>query len=108
MEELYAICREMVTLEDKFIDLAFDHGAAEGTTPEEVKRYIRYIADRRLAGLGLEPIYQIDKNPLGWLDYLLNGVEHANFFENRVTEYTKGALTGDWGQVWGKYSPSLA
>jgi ribonucleoside-diphosphate reductase beta chain len=35
-----------------------------------VKRYIRYIADRRLIQLGLQPIYQIEKNPLPWLDDL--------------------------------------
>lgn len=99
-DELYAICREMVRLEDAFIDLAFEMGGIEGLTPEEVKQYIRFIADRRLQGLGLEPIFNIEKNPLGWLDYILNGVEFVNFFENRATEYAKGALTGSWADVW--------
>jgi ribonucleoside-diphosphate reductase beta chain len=30
----------------------------------------------------------------------LNGVEHANFFETRATEYSKASTRGDWGQVW--------
>lgn len=97
---IYEICRTMVELEDSFIDLAFEQGGIDGLTPEEVKQYIRYIADRRLAGLMLEPIYNIEKNPLVWLDYMLSGVEHANFFENRATEYAKGALTGSWSEVW--------
>lgn len=99
-QELYDICREMVRLEDAFIDLAFEQGGIEGLTPQEVKQYIRYIADRRLQGLGLEAIFGIETNPLTWLDYMLSGVEHANFFENRATEYAKGSLTGTWNDVW--------
>jgi ribonucleoside-diphosphate reductase beta chain len=34
----------------------------------------------------------------------MNGVEHANFFENRATEYAKGALTGSWADVWASAS----
>jgi ribonucleoside-diphosphate reductase beta chain len=90
----------MVELEDAFIDLAFEQGGIEGLTPAEVKQYIRYIADRRLQGIMLEPLFGIEKNPLIWLDYMLSGVEHANFFENRATEYAKASLTGSWTEVW--------
>ena len=99
-DEIGRICDEMVELEDKFIDLAFEQGGIEGLTPAEVKQYIRFIADRRLAGLGLPERFHVAKNPLGWLDYILNGVEHANFFEARATEYAKGATTGTWADVW--------
>lgn len=98
-QELYDICRKMVELEDAFIDLAFEQGGIDGLTPEEVKQYIRFIADRRLGGILLDPIYNV-KNPLDWLDYMLNSVEQANFFETRATEYTKGALQGSWNDVW--------
>ena len=73
-------------------------------TKEEVREYIRYIADRRLMGLGLKPIFKSTKNPLGWVDAML-GVTHTNFFENRVVDYAKGALTGSWADVWGAASP---
>jgi len=65
-------------------------------TADEIKTYIRYIADRRLVQLGLESIYNIEKNPLPWLDAILNAVEHTNFFENRSTEYSKAATQGSW------------
>src|SRR3546814_15009732 len=42
----------------------------------------------------------IDEHPLPWLAPLLNGVEHANFFETRATEYSKGATRVDWNSVW--------
>ena len=45
-------------------------------------------------------MYQIEKNPLPWLDDILNGVEHTNFFENRVTEYTKAATQGTWDEAF--------
>jgi len=91
---IYQTARDMVELEDKFIDLAFEMGGIRGLTSDEVKKYIRYIADRRLLQLSLKPNYGVKDNPLGWLDWVLNGVEHANFFENRATEYNKGTLTG--------------
>jgi len=90
----------MVTLEDKFIDLAFETGGVEGLTSEEVKKYIRYIADRRLIGLGMKGIFKVKVNPLPWVEEILNAPEHANFFEQRATAYSKGSLTGDWGKVW--------
>jgi ribonucleoside-diphosphate reductase beta chain len=97
---LYKACATIVHFEDAFIDLAFEMGNVEGLTAREVKRYIRYIADRRLNQLGLKDIYMIDANPLTWLDEILNGVEHTNFFENRVTEYSKASTTGTWEDVF--------
>ncbi len=98
--ELYMACETIVTHEDAFIDLAFELGAVEGLDASQVKRYIRYIADRRLTQLGLQPLYRTEKNPLPWLDAMLNGVEHTNFFENRSTEYSKAATRGSWEEAF--------
>ena len=99
-KSLYDICRDMVTLEDRFIDLAFELGPVEGLEPHEVKQYIRYIADRRLLQLGLKPNFGVKENPLECVDWVINGVEHTNFFENRSTEYAKGALQGSWDDAF--------
>jgi ribonucleoside-diphosphate reductase beta chain len=99
--QIYTIAEQMVKLEDKFIDLAFAMGPMEGLTPEEVKRYIRYIADRRLISLGMKGIYKVKKNPLPWVEEMINAPTHTNFFENRATDYARGALSGDWREVWG-------
>jgi ribonucleoside-diphosphate reductase beta chain len=103
---IYEACATIVHFEDAFIDLAFEMGNIEGLTSREVKRYIRYIADRRLSQLGLKDIYMIDANPLPWLDEILNGVEHTNFFENRVTEYSKASTTGTWEDVFNEIDKS--
>ena len=98
--EIRQACETIISHEDAFIDLAFELGEVEGLSPDEVKRYIRFIADRRLVQLGLEPVFKIEKNPLPWMDEMLNAVEHANFFENRATEYTRGATQGTWEEAF--------
>jgi ribonucleoside-diphosphate reductase beta chain len=97
-KEIYQACREMVDLEDRFLDLVFEQGDITGLTKEEMQQYIRYIADRRLLQLGLKPNYGVKDNPLNWLDDVL-GVEHQNFFEGRATTYMKAGLRGDVGKV---------
>jgi ribonucleoside-diphosphate reductase beta chain len=94
--DLYIACSTIVEHEDAFIDLAFAIEGVQGLTAQEVKDYIRWTADRRLLQLKLQPMYRIEKNPLPWLDAILNGVEHTNFFENRATEYSKASTQGNW------------
>jgi len=100
--EIYSIAEKMVELEDKFIDLSFSMGAMEGLSSDDVKRYIRYICDRRLISLGLKGIFKVKKNPLPWVEEMINAPTHTNFFENRATDYAKGALSGTWDDVWAK------
>ena len=99
--KIYTIAEKMVELEDKFIDLAFNMGPMENLTAEDVKKYIRYICDRRLISLGLKGVFKVKKNPLPWVEEMINAPTHTNFFENRATDYAKGSLTGDWGDIWG-------
>lgn len=99
---IYTIAEKMVELEDKFIDLSFGINEMQGLTKEQVKQYIRYIADRRLIGLGMKGIFKVKRNPLPWVEEQINAPIHGNFFENRVTDYAKGATSGTWGDVWGK------
>lgn len=97
-KDIYQMFRDAVKLEDKVIDLAFQMGDLEGLSAQEVKQYIRYIADRRLIQLGLKGNWKVKENPLPWLDWVLNGASHKNFFEGRVTDYNSAGITGgDWG-----------
>jgi ribonucleoside-diphosphate reductase beta chain len=96
----------VVGMEDRFIDLAFEMGPVQGMTDVDIKQYIRYIADWRLGQLGLPKVYGVTEHPIPWLTAILNGVEHANFFEARATEYSKAATKGDWhgGEgVWSNF-----
>jgi len=98
---IYTIAEKMVELEDKFIDLSFEMGEMQDLTSADVKKYIRYICDRRLISLGLKGIFKVKKNPLPWVEEMINAPTHTNFFENRATDYAKGALSGKWDDVWG-------
>ena len=100
--ELYTIAERMVVLEDRFIDLAFAMGPMADLDASDVKQYIRYIADRRLISMGLKGIMKVKKNPLPWVEEMINAPTHTNFFENRATDYAKGALAGSWEDVWAK------
>ena len=99
--QIYTIAEKMVELEDRFIDLAFEMGEMPELTASDVKQYIRYICDRRLISLGMKGVYKVKKNPLPWVEEMINAPTHTNFFENRATDYAKGALSGDWQNVWG-------
>jgi ribonucleoside-diphosphate reductase beta chain len=110
-DDIVENCRTVVSLEDKFIDLAFEAGDVKGMTPEDIKSYIRFIADWRLRQLRLPELYGVKENPLPWLQSMLSGVEHANFFEARSTEYSKAATKGQWhgaDGVWSNFDSLMA
>lgn len=99
--ELYQVARDMVQLEDRFIDLAYqEYPLVANLAKEDLKQYIRYIADRRLNLLGLKDNWHIDNNPLPWVEEMINAPIHTNMFENRVTDYAKGMLKGSWNEVF--------
>ncbi|MDZ4692739.1 ribonucleotide-diphosphate reductase subunit beta [Terricaulis sp.] len=109
-EDIAECCRTVVSMEDKFIDLAFEMGPVQGMTADDIKQYIRYIADWRLGQLGLPKIYGVTEHPIPWLTSILNGVEHANFFEARATEYSKAATKGEWhgdAGVWANFEQMM-
>jgi len=100
--KIYTMAENAVALEEKFIDLAFKGNNVQGLTKKEVRKYIRHIADRRLLQLGLKPLFNQKDNPLPWLDWVLNGASHDNFFEKRVTEYSVVGMEGDdfgWDEI---------
>ena len=100
--KIYQMAENAVALEDKFIQLAFKGNSVQGLTKKEVRDYIRHIADRRLLQLGLKPLFKQKKNPLPWLDWVLNGASHDNFFEKRVTEYSVVGMEGEdygWDEI---------
>ena len=70
--EIYTVATRMVELEDKFIDLSFGMGDMLDLSADDVKRYIRYITDRRLISLGLKGIMKVKKNPLPWVEEMIN------------------------------------
>jgi ribonucleoside-diphosphate reductase beta chain len=88
-EELRELMREAVRLEQEFIADCLPVEAV-GLHRDEFSQYIDFIADRRLEGVGLAPLSATPiENPLPWLAELMDVRKEQNFFEGRVTEYSK-------------------
>jgi ribonucleoside-diphosphate reductase beta chain len=88
--ELRELMAEAVELEKRFIGDCLPVSAV-GLSAAEFEGYIDYIADRRLEGVGLEPLARRHSNPLPWLAELMDIRREQNFFEGRVTEYQKAS-----------------
>lgn len=97
---IYEMGRKTFELENLFIDLAFEMGDIKGLTKNEVKEYIKFLIDRRLISIGLKGNYGVKINPIPWFDEIMSASEHANFFESKVTDYSKGGLSGNWVDAW--------
>jgi len=94
-QDIMDCCRTVVNMEDASIDLAFSMGPVQGMTAQDIKNYIRYIADWSPGAAQAAGDLWRERAPIPWLSEILNGVEHANFFEQRATEYSKGATGGE-------------
>ena len=66
-----------------------------GFTNEIIEEYIHYLIDQRLSAIGLEKIYGAS-HPIKWVDdFSKFNEQKSNFFEGKVTNYTKGSLNFD-------------
>lgn len=93
----------IVRLEELFVDLVYkkvESNQIEGLPKDDLMHFIKYLADKRLRQIGCEPLYNIPRNPLPWVDWIINGSDHTNFFENRVTDYEISGLSGQWNDVY--------
>ena len=77
-------------------EMVFAHDVLElgiiGITTEDMREYLQFCADQRLAALNLQPIYH-SKNPFDFME-LQDVQELTNFFERRVAAYQVG-VTGE-------------
>jgi ribonucleoside-diphosphate reductase beta chain len=81
---------EAVDCEAQFAEDLLGHGVA-GLSLADMRSYLEHVADRRLARLGIEPLYG-SANPLQFME-LQDVQELSNFFERRVSAYQVG-VTG--------------
>jgi ribonucleoside-diphosphate reductase beta chain len=67
-----------------------------GMNANMMEEYLQFIANRRLAQIGLAEQFPGTKNPFPWMSEIMDLKKEKNFFETRVTDYqTGGALTWD-------------
>jgi len=92
---VYDTAREIIKLEDDFIDLCFSVGHTDVVNQDDIKNYIRYVCDYRMKQLGFKEQFGVDKNPIEWIDSI-TGNTFANVFESTNVQYSKASLTGEW------------
>ena len=98
-DEMQASAREMIlegtTLEVGYARDTMPRGVL-GMNANMMEEYLQFIANRRLAQIGLTEQYPGVKNPFPWMSEIMDLKKEKNFFETRVTDYqTGGALTWD-------------
>jgi len=93
---VYSNYERAIELEDALVDLIYPTEEVAGLKASDVKKYMRYLGDRRLLQLGLKPIFGVSKNPIEWLDWVVSGDSLKNFFEGRVTDYSAQGMIGEW------------
>lgn len=94
--KVYDTFRKTIELEDAYIKLAYGVSKIEGLKQEDVHAYIRYMANRRLRQLGMKEIWDVPENPLPWVDWMIEGESHSNFFENKSSEYGAEGMSGEF------------
>lgn len=100
--QVYEAARAAVSLEDDFIEKAFELGDIPGLDHKDLKTYIRARANTKLQDLGLSSNWRnLDAEALArlsWFDYMTAGQEHQDFFANRSTTYGRGTI--DWSTAF--------
>ena len=93
--EIRDLLRQAVELEHRYAIDTMPRGVL-GLNAAMFAEYLRFIANRRCAQIGLEPVYDDASNPFPWMSEVIDLKKEKNFFETRVTEYqTGGALRWD-------------
>ena len=87
-------------LEGVELEVAYAHDTMPrgilGMNAPVFEEYVHFIANRRLAQVGLPAQFPGAQNPFQWMSETLDLKKEKNFFETRVTEYqTGGALNWD-------------
>lgn len=83
-----------VEAECKFIDLVYEMGEAEDLPKAQLKDYMFYLGELRKYQMGMITVEEVRKNPLMWMEWILSGAKHGNFFEKKITDYSHSGLSG--------------
>ncbi|MCH9692040.1 MAG: ribonucleotide-diphosphate reductase subunit beta [Gammaproteobacteria bacterium] len=88
--------RELI-LEGLYIEILYARDSMPqgmlGMNANIMEEYLKFIANRRLAQLGLAEEFKGATNPFPWMSEIMDLRKEKNFFETRVIEYqTGGAL----------------
>ncbi|MGU9951915.1 MAG: ribonucleotide-diphosphate reductase subunit beta [Gammaproteobacteria bacterium WSBS_2016_MAG_OTU1] len=88
-QEIQMMMKTAVELELRYAEETMPHGIL-GLNVDMFKQFLRFVADRRLFQIGIEPIFDENTNPFSWMAEVIDLKKEKNFFETRVVEYQTG------------------
>lgn len=88
-QEVIDMIKQGVELEYQYAVDTMPRGIL-GLNADMFKEYLRYIANRRFAQIGLPEQFPGVTNPFPWMSEMMDLKKEKNFFETRVIEYQAG------------------
>jgi ribonucleoside-diphosphate reductase beta chain len=95
-QEMIQLIKEGVQLEHQYAIDTMPNGIL-GMNADMFREYLHFIANRRLAQIGLPEQYPGATNPFPWMSEMMDLKKEKNFFETRVIEYQAGG-TLSWDE----------
>jgi ribonucleotide reductase beta subunit family protein with ferritin-like domain len=97
-EWLYAMFDKAVNEEKRWADHLFKDGSMIGLNDALLKKYVEWVANRRMKAIGLKPVYDVaaKNNPLPWTQHWISskGLQVAPQ-ETEVEQYIVGGIKQD-------------
>ena len=97
-EEVYEMYREAVNEEKAWAKYLFKEGSMIGLSETLLCNYVEYIANKRLRGIGMSPLYDVSSrnNPLPWTQHWLSSRGQQNApQETEIESYIIGGINQD-------------
>ena len=95
-KEVYKMYDEALAEEKRWATYLFSKGSMIGLSEKLLHQFVEYMANRRMKGIGLTPVYDQKTNPLPWVDHWLNskGMQNAPQ-ETEIESYVIGGVKQD-------------
>jgi ribonucleoside-diphosphate reductase beta chain len=93
-QELSDLTIEAVNLEIDFLREAIPNGIL-GISKESHEKYVKFLANKRLKSIGLNPVFEDTHNPYSWISETQDTSEMSNFFETTVRDYQSASALED-------------
>ena len=97
-EEVYEMYKQAVEEEKAWAKYLFKEGSMIGLSETLLGNYVEFIANKRLKGIGLEPIFDVSvrNNPLPWTQHWLSSRGQQNApQETEIESYIIGGIKQD-------------
>ena len=98
VEEVYDMYRQAVQEEKDWAKYLFKDGSMIGLSETLLCQYVEWIANKRLRGIGLDPIFDVSSrnNPLPWTQHWLSSRGQQNApQETEIESYIIGGIKQD-------------